>query len=83
VNLDSPDCPEGLTAAQLAPMLGLSVDTLYELARRNAIPHLRFTLPGAKHGRVLFPRRALIRWLESCEAHAELAGFGPLLRAAR
>jgi len=51
-----------LTAEDIAEMLGMRVDYVYALTRRDAIPHLRF-------GRTLrFRPEAIEGWLEELEA---------------
>ena len=50
-----------LNADQIAELIGMRVDYVYALARRDAIPHLRF-------GRTLrFRAEAITRWLEEEE----------------
>jgi excisionase family DNA binding protein len=50
-----------LDAEHVAEILGMRVDYIYRLARRDEIPHLRF-------GRTLrFRAEAIDRWLEESE----------------
>lgn len=50
-----------LTAPQVAELIGMRVDYVYALARRDEIPHLKF-------GRTLrFRTEAIQRWLEQEE----------------
>ena len=50
-----------LDAEQVAEILGMRVDFVYALARKDEIPHLRF-------GRTLrFRAAAIDRWLEESE----------------
>lgn len=53
---------ETMEASEAAALLGLSVWTLYDLARRRAIPHVRVGR------RVLFRRTSLLAWLDQQEA---------------
>jgi excisionase family DNA binding protein len=50
-----------LNADQVAELIRMRVDYVYALARRDAIPHLRFG------NRVKFRSEAIIRWLEESE----------------
>jgi excisionase family DNA binding protein len=50
-----------LTAHEVAEIIGMTVDYVYALSRRDGIPHLRF-------GRTLrFREEAIKRWLEASE----------------
>ena len=50
-----------LSAEDVAQIIGMRVDLVYKLARRDEIPHLRF-------GRTLrFRAEAIDRWLEESE----------------
>lgn len=53
---------ETIEAGEAADLLGLSVWTLYDLARRRSIPHIRVGR------RVLFRRASLLAWLDQQEA---------------
>lgn len=53
---------ETIEAREAAEILGLSAWTVYDLARRKAIPHVRIGR------RVLFRRTSLILWLNQAEA---------------
>lgn len=53
---------ETIEAAEAAEILGLSTWTLYDLARRHAIPHVRVGR------RVLFRRASILAWLDAQEA---------------
>ncbi len=52
---------ETVTAEEAAEVVGLSPWTIYSLARRGAIPHVRIGR------RVLFRRSSLLQWLEAEE----------------
>lgn len=58
------DAPDGdvVNADEAAAFLGLDRKTVYEYARRGAIPHQRLGR------RVLFSKRALVSWLSSCKS---------------
>ena len=63
----APTTPRLLTAEDIAEMLGMRVDYVYALTRRDAIPHLRF-------GRTLrFRPEAIEVWLEELEAAGDRA----------
>lgn len=50
--------PDVMSARDAAALLGLSINTVYELVGRQEIPHRRI-------GRTIrFSRPALLRWLE-------------------
>lgn len=51
-----------VNADEAAAFLGLDRKTVYEYARRDAIPHQRLGR------RVLFSKRALVSWLSSCKS---------------
>ncbi|WP_338826276.1 hypothetical protein MTBGP_09790 [Moorella thermoacetica] len=53
---------ETITAGEAAEIIGLSEWTIYDLARRHVIPHIRVGR------RVLFRRSSLLAWLEQQEA---------------
>lgn len=62
---------ETITASEAAKILGLSVWTVYDLARRGVLPHIRVGR------RVLFRRASLLAWLgaqEQASVTAEPAG---------
>lgn len=48
-----------LTVAETAELIGVSVSTIYVMARKNEIPHKKV------RGRVLFHRPTVERWLSS------------------
>ncbi len=50
--------PDVLVAPEAANLLGVSVWSLYAAVNRNELPHRRLGR------RLLFSRRALMRWLE-------------------
>jgi excisionase family DNA binding protein len=52
---------ETITADEAAAILGLSEWTVYDLARRRMLPHVR------ARRRVLFRRSTLLSWLERQE----------------
>lgn len=54
--------PEVLTVPQVAELLGLSTKTVYDHAGAGNIPHRRVGR------RLLFSRRAILRWLEGAAA---------------
>ncbi|OAT82235.1 helix-turn-helix domain-containing protein [Desulfotomaculum copahuensis] len=62
---------ETITAPEVASMLGLSEWSVYDLARRHEIPHVRIGR------RVLFRRSSLMAWLESREAASVAADLKP------
>lgn len=53
---------ETITAGEAAEIIGISEWTIYDLARRKVIPHVRIGR------RVLFRRESLMAWLEQQEA---------------
>ncbi|OIQ12805.1 helix-turn-helix domain-containing protein [Neomoorella thermoacetica] len=53
---------ETITAREAAKIIGVSEWTIYDLARRHVIPHIRVGR------RVLFRRSGLLAWLEQQEA---------------
>lgn len=53
---------ETIEAKEAAELLGLSEWTIYDLARRREIPHIRVGR------RVLFRRTSLLSWLDEQEA---------------
>jgi excisionase family DNA binding protein len=53
---------ETITAGEAAAIIGISEWTIYDLARRKVIPHVRIGR------RVLFRRESLMAWLEQQEA---------------
>lgn len=53
---------ETITADEAAEILGLSTWTIYDLARRRMVPHVRVGR------RVLFRRSSILAWLEAQEA---------------
>lgn len=53
---------ETITAPEAAQILGVSEWTVYDLARRRVIPHIRLGR------RVLFRRSTILTWLEQQEA---------------
>lgn len=55
---------ETIEAAEAAEILGLSTWTVYALARRGEIPHVRVGR------RLLFRRATLLAWLEAREAES-------------
>ena len=46
-----------LSVGELAELLGVSVSTIYEMARLKEIPHVKV------RGRILFHRSTIERWL--------------------
>jgi excisionase family DNA binding protein len=50
-----------LTAEDVADMLGMRIDVVYALGRRDQIPHV----PAGRS--VRFPDEAISRWLEETE----------------
>ena len=52
---------ETITASEAAQLLGISEWTVYDLARRHIIPHIKISR------RVLFRRTSLLAWLETQE----------------
>ncbi len=57
-----------LTVKDIAPKLGVSTKTVYDLAKRGKIPS--FTLPGS---RLRFFRAAdVAEWLARLDAHGEV-----------
>jgi len=61
VNPDTPNPKKLLTADDIAEMLGMSKDWIYEQVRANRIPHVRL-------GRyVRFRQEAIEEWLRSRE----------------
>jgi len=52
---------ETITASEAAKLLGLSEWSVYDLARRREIPHVRIGR------RVLFRRSSILGWLEAQE----------------
>lgn len=59
---DTPAERDVVNADEAAAFLGLDRKTVYEYARRGAIPHQRLGR------RVLFSKRALVSWLSSCKS---------------
>ncbi|MGI9861785.1 helix-turn-helix domain-containing protein [Moorella naiadis] len=55
---------ETITAGEAAKILGMSEWSVYDLARRRLIPHVR----PAGMRRVFFRRSTLLAWLEAQEA---------------
>ncbi|WP_338826412.1 hypothetical protein MTBGP_13340 [Moorella thermoacetica] len=53
---------ETITAEEVAEIIGVSEWTVYDLARRRVIPHIRVGR------RVLFRRSTILTWLEQQEA---------------
>ena len=53
---------ETMTASEAADLLGLSGWTVYDLARRREIPHVRIGR------RILFRHESLLNWLAEREA---------------
>lgn len=51
---------EVLTADQVADMLGICKQNVYELCRTNQIPHKRVSAR-----RIVFPKQAILKWLNS------------------
>lgn len=47
-----------LTVKELAALLGVSIDTVYRMARENHIPHVR------AGSRILFHRETIENWLK-------------------
>ena len=57
-----------LTARDIAPVLGVSTKTVYDMAKRGSIPS--FTYPGS---RLRFFRAAdVAEWLARLDAHGEV-----------
>ncbi|TEB14615.1 Helix-turn-helix domain protein [Pelotomaculum sp. FP] len=52
---------ETITAGEAAQLLGVSEWSVYDLARRHIIPHVKLSR------RVLFRRTSLLSWLEAQE----------------
>lgn len=52
---------ETIEAAEAAAIIGVSAWTIYDLARRHIIPHIKVSR------RVLFRRTSLLAWLEAQE----------------
>lgn len=57
--------PVTITVAEAAAYLGVSTDTIYEMVRRQEIPHIRI------RRRILFRRDTLDAWLSRMEAASE------------
>lgn len=53
---------ETITAQEASGLLGLSAWTIYDLARRHEIPHIRVGR------RVLFRQSSLLAWMDAREA---------------
>lgn len=52
------------TVPEVAQLLGLSIDKVYELVRANIIPHLRLGR------RIIIPRKRFEAWLNSSDSWA-------------
>ncbi len=59
---------EIMTADDAAAFLGVDRNTVYDYAGRGLIPHQRLGK------RILFGRRALLSWLDSCKATSTRKG---------
>jgi len=78
-NLEAPDLlpidgkthPDFLNVQDVARVLGVSVSTVYDLARQRKIRH---RIVGAGRGRILFHERDVQEYLESCKVDAGAAG---------
>ncbi|MEC0171138.1 helix-turn-helix domain-containing protein [Paenibacillus graminis] len=56
-----------LTVPEAARYLGMSEDTVRQLAREKKIPHYRSGKEGSKNARILFRFQTLDKWLEQQE----------------
>lgn len=54
--------PEVMDAEQVAEMLGICKQNVYELCRTKKIPHKRVS-----PRRIIFSRMAIEKWLNECE----------------
>jgi excisionase family DNA binding protein len=60
-----------LTHAEAAAALGISERTLWRLKAAGSVPYVQ--LGKGKRARVLYPRLALLRWLQDRQANTKSA----------
>ena len=64
--------PPFLRVEDVAALLGCSVRSVHELARKSMIPHRQW----ARRGALLFPEDEIRAWLDGCELAVSVSPTG-------